>query len=121
MKARIGGIISQMHSFDFAFGTILGELILRHSDNLSRTIQAKSTSASEAQQIAKLVITTMQQIRQDKQYDLFWEKTLKVYRYNGYFTSTFATKKKETSKIGRWKYQWSLSWVRKGFLSATIL
>ncbi len=77
MKARIGGIISQMQSFDFAFGTILGELILRHSDNLSRTIQEKATSASEAQQIAKLVITTMQQIRQDKQYDLFWEKLLK--------------------------------------------
>ncbi len=70
-------VLSLKCSFDFAFGTILGELILSHSDNLSRTIQTKSTSASEAQQIAKLVITTMQQIHQDKQYDLFWEKLLK--------------------------------------------
>ena len=63
MKARIDGIVSQMQTFDFAFGTVLGELILRHSDNLSQTIQAKSTSAAEAQLIAKLVITTIQNIR----------------------------------------------------------
>ena len=30
MKARIDGIVSQMQTFDFAFGTVLGELILRH-------------------------------------------------------------------------------------------
>ena len=77
MKARINGIVSQMQTFDFAFGTAHGKLILRHSDNFSRTVQAKPTSAAEAQLIAKLVITTIQKIREDKQYDLFWEKLLK--------------------------------------------
>ena len=59
MKARIDGIFSQMQKFDFNSGTVLGELIFRHSDKLSRTIQAKSTSAAEAQKIAQLVITTI--------------------------------------------------------------
>ena len=43
---------------------------------LSRTIQAKSTSAAEAQLIANF--TTIQKIREDMQYDLFWEKLLKL-------------------------------------------
>lgn len=76
MKARIDGIVFQMQTFEFAFGTVLGELILRHSDNLSRTIQAKSTSAAEAQLIAKLGIATIQKIREESQYDLFWDKLL---------------------------------------------
>ena len=51
-----------MQKFDFTFGTVLGELILGHSDNLSRIIQAKSTSAAEAQKISQLVITTIKKV-----------------------------------------------------------
>lgn len=77
IKARINGVWSQMKTFDFVFGTILGELILRHSDNLSRTIQSKNISAAEGQQLAKLVIATLRSIREEDKYDLFWTKLLK--------------------------------------------
>ena len=38
-KVRIS--CAQMKIFDFLFGTFLGEMILRHSDSLSRTLQSK--------------------------------------------------------------------------------
>ena len=48
MKCRIQGVASCMKTFDF-FGTVFGELLLRHSDNLSRTLQSSSMSAAEGQ------------------------------------------------------------------------
>ena len=39
MKARIRGVDVHMKTFDFIFDVCLGELILSHSDNLSKTLQ----------------------------------------------------------------------------------
>lgn len=36
--ARIQGVASQMHSFNFFFGLLLADSLLRHTDNLSRTL-----------------------------------------------------------------------------------
>ena len=40
-KARINGVLAQMLSFEFVFSCHLGEMVLRHSDNLSAAIQKK--------------------------------------------------------------------------------
>ena len=45
MKARILGVASQMKSFSYLFGIVLRDLILRHSDNLSCTLQKVDISA----------------------------------------------------------------------------
>ena len=37
--ARINGVASQMRTFRFLYGVELGEMILRHTDNLSKTLQ----------------------------------------------------------------------------------
>ncbi len=37
--ARIRGVATQMTSFDFFFGLVLGEMLLRHTDILSRAFQ----------------------------------------------------------------------------------
>lgn len=63
-----------MKTFDYLYGNTLGELILRHSDNLSRTLQSKSLSAAEGQQAAKMTVKTIQSMRTDETFDLFWEK-----------------------------------------------
>lgn len=73
-KARIHGVSSQMKTFDYLYGNTLGELVLRHSDNLSRTLQSKSLSAAEGQQAAKMTVKTFESIRTDEAFDLFWEK-----------------------------------------------
>ena len=47
IRARIIGVEAQMFTFDFLFGVSLGALILNDSDNLSRSLQQMTLSASE--------------------------------------------------------------------------
>ena len=47
MKARIQGVSAQMMRFDYFFGVSLGLLILRHTDNLSKTMQKADISVAE--------------------------------------------------------------------------
>ena len=54
IKARINGVKTQMEKFNFFFGIQLGERILKHTDNLSRTLQNGAYSAAKAQIIAEL-------------------------------------------------------------------
>ena len=70
-KARINGVSAQMKTFDFLFGAIQGEMLFRHSDNLSKTLQKKSISAAEGQQVGRMVIDTLCSLRTDDSYDLF--------------------------------------------------
>ena len=60
MKARIIGVQVQFKSFRYFFGVLLGELILKHSDNLSKTLQSSKLSASEGQRIAIMTVKTLQ-------------------------------------------------------------
>ena len=71
--ACIRGVASQMQCFEFFFGLVLGENLLRHTDNLSRTLQ-KSCSASEGQMVADMTRRTLQGIRSENCFDLFWQK-----------------------------------------------
>ena len=76
-KARIQGVSSQMNTFTFFFGAYLGELVLRHTDNLSKALQDKTLSAAEGQQIAAMVVRTLLTLRSDNSFDLFWLKVMK--------------------------------------------
>ena len=61
-----------MKTFDFYFGVQLGNLGLRHSDSLSKTIQKPTLSAGDCQSLASLSIKTMQKLGSDGSFDLFW-------------------------------------------------
>ena len=56
MKARIQGVAAKMMKFDFFFGVSLGEVIMRHTDNLRRALQQADISASKGQQVAGLAL-----------------------------------------------------------------
>ena len=73
MRSRIIGVSSTMKSFNFYFGTVLGELILRHCDNLSRTLQGPHVSAAEGQQIATMTVKTLRLIRSEESLSCFGE------------------------------------------------
>ena len=73
-KARILGVSAQMRSFQFLFGVMLGELVLPHTDYLSRTLQQKTFSAAQGQEIARMTVKTLKSIRTDEFFDLFWSK-----------------------------------------------
>ena len=53
---------------------MLAELILKHSDNLSKTLQHSYLSAAEGQDVSKLTIATLRSLRCESNFDLFWQK-----------------------------------------------
>ncbi len=63
-----------MNTFHFAFGTMLAEMILRHTDNLCRSLQDKVCSAAEGQTIGAMVVGTLQSLRNDSSFGLSWSK-----------------------------------------------
>ena len=78
MKARIQGMASQMHTFKFLFGLILCEMILWHTDKLSQTLQQPKLSSVEDHEVAMLTVKTLQYLRTDENFDLFWQKVEKM-------------------------------------------
>ncbi len=54
------GVSSQMRKFEYFFGANLVLIILKHTDNLSKTLQKTKMSASEGQVIAKMTVSTLQ-------------------------------------------------------------
>ena len=76
MRARIVGVNAQMQTFDFLFGVSLGNLLLRHTDNLSKTLQLKSLSAAKGQRLATLTLHVLQSLRDEDNFKLFYTKVL---------------------------------------------
>ena len=74
MRARIVGVNAQMQKFDFLFGVSLGNLLLRHTDNLSKTLQLKSISAAEGQRLATLTLDVLRSLRDEDKFELFYSK-----------------------------------------------
>ena len=71
MKSRIQGVAAQMATFNFYFGSSLALLILRHADNLSKSLQKKDMSAAEGQIIAAMTNSTL---RNDDGFNCFWQR-----------------------------------------------
>ena len=72
-----GRIATYMKSFDFLFGAMLGEMLLRQSDNLSRALQASYMSAAQGQSVASMTVTTLHKLREYDQFSLFWSLVMK--------------------------------------------
>ena len=58
-----------MKTFDFLFGLILAERILKHNDDLSKALQTSSLSAVEARSIAKTYIDAFEKMRTGSCFD----------------------------------------------------
>ena len=52
----------------------LGEHIIRHTDNLSRKLQHNELSTSKSKELAGLTVATLQTLRNDESYELFWKQ-----------------------------------------------
>ena len=63
-----------MYTFKFLFGTMLAEMVLKHPDNLSHTLQHKAMSAAAGQRIVQMTVQTLQSVQNDETFHLFWEK-----------------------------------------------
>lgn len=74
-RARVHGFNSQMRTFDFYFGLNMLFILLRHTDNLSKTLQNTQMSAAEGQRLAAMTVTTLESTRNEQAFELFWDKT----------------------------------------------
>ena len=63
-----------MSNFEYLFGVMLGELILKHCDNLSKTLQIPSLTAVEGPEIAQLTQKNLESLQNEDSFDLFWSR-----------------------------------------------
>ena len=89
VRSRIIGVKAQMESFSYFFGISVGELVLKHGDNLSKALQNESISAAEGQRLASLTVTTLTKIRDAEQFDLFWQLITKRHLLLMYLSQHF--------------------------------
>ena len=74
---RVLGAKYQMETFEYFYCVSLGALVLKHSDNLSKTLQHTYISVSEGREIAELTVKTLQKMRSDGSFDMFWNTVTK--------------------------------------------
>ena len=63
-----------MKTFNYLFGVLLGEAILRNTDNLNHTFQHQHLSAAEGKNVTSLTVKTLEKIRTDEAFALFGTK-----------------------------------------------
>ena len=76
IKGRIFCVKSQMTTFDCFYGVTILQLVLRNSDNLSKTHQKSSLSSCQGKEIADLMQQTINSLRSESEFELLWQKTL---------------------------------------------
>jgi len=70
--ARIQGIAIHIQTFDLLVGLVLEEVLLWHTDNLSRTLQRKEFSALEEQLVSIKTKTTLAGLGNEINFYGFW-------------------------------------------------
>lgn len=63
-----------METFQFFFSLQLAEMILRHTNNLSKTLQNPKLSSTQGYEIAMLTVKTLQSICTESNFNRFWKK-----------------------------------------------
>ena len=86
-------------TFDYLFGLVLGERILKHTDNLSKTLQNPALTASEGQQVAELTCRTLEQIRTTDSFDLFWQNVMMLQQEEGVNEPVLPRKRKAPARF----------------------
>ena len=66
-----------MKTFEYYFGVKLGSLLLKHSSNLSKTLQKNKLSDAEGQSVASLTVKTLEKMPADDSDHMVWERSNK--------------------------------------------
>ena len=117
-RARLIGVESMMTLFNFFFGIVLGERILKHTENLSRTLQNLLLSASEGQEIAALTFQTLAFLRTAASFDVFWDHLVLLQKENGVYDPVLPRKRRMPNSyhVGSSSTGLISSRISKGFL-----
>ena len=77
VKARIMGCKNQMSTFHFFFSLCLGQRLFSITDNLSNALQSEKLSDVSSQNMASLTLTTLQNMRIQEDFELFFNLVTK--------------------------------------------
>ena len=72
-RSRITGCKLQIKTFNFFFVLYLGQRNYRMTDNLSKELQKEKMSAVSGQSLASLTAKTIQSMRNNSDFDLFYQ------------------------------------------------
>ena len=79
------------------FGIALGQLLLRHIDNLNKAFQQSDLSAAQGQALVSMTLTTLQTLRNQDSFDIFWKK-IEWFSFKSRFKWAKSPKKKKAPK-----------------------
>ena len=74
VRSKALGIHSSLQTFDLLCGVMLGEKCYAITDMLSRSLQAKDVTASDAKLASEAICENIVCLRSDEEFDSFWEK-----------------------------------------------
>ena len=74
VKRCIVRVKHQVVTFDYFYGVNLGGMLLKHSHNLSRTIQTLHMPTGECQLVVALTTKALTKVRTEEAFSLFWER-----------------------------------------------
>ena len=80
LKSRVGGVKAQMtndYIFSFFSGLQLGYRLYAITDNLPKALQEKKISAISGKRLASTTLSTIEAMRNDELFDMFYEHVLK--------------------------------------------
>lgn len=103
-KARIIGCKKQMESFNFFFGLNLGHKLYNHTDKLSQTLQKEKLSAIDGKEIAEDTVKTLMEMRNDSDFDLFFELVTKSANTIKFISAPTAPRKRKRPKYDILQY-----------------
>ena len=83
IKGRIVGVKFQMSQYWLVFGLQLCKRILLITDNLSKTLQKQSLSAAEGQEVVRLTLRSLKNMKSADSFDMFFSLVEKVSRQSG--------------------------------------
>ena len=90
-----------METFDFLFGVLIGELLLCHSDNLSKILQSKDISAAKAQQIVFMTLKTLEDMKTEERFSALGISAVKIAENFGVNNPRLPRKRKVPERFGR--------------------
>ena len=77
-RSRIIECKAQVKTFIFFFGLCLGKPHYSLTENLSKTFQKEKISAASQQRLASLTVKTIQSMKNDSHFDLFYKTVRKT-------------------------------------------
>ena len=91
LRGRIIGVQGQMIKFEYFFGINILQILLLHSDNLSKTLQSPKFS--------NLTVKTLISLRSDTLFNNLWEKLKKEANTLGIEEPSLPRKRKRNGKL----------------------